>query len=260
MQQRPVIGMATQTLEAIPGQLPLCWVMGQRYVRVLTEAGAVPWILPLLADDEPTLRAMYDRLGGVFLTGGVDVDPAHYGEERHARLGQTDPARDRTELTLVRWALRDGKPVLGVCRGIQVINVAAGGTLYQDMQAQYPNGIKHDYFPPADGYTRTSLVHSARVDAESRLGRILGSADVEVNSMHHQGIKALAPGLVPSARAPDGSIEGVEGCDAAFLIGVQWHPEELADTQPAMRRLFAAFVEAACHFRRQSLNHSQDQP
>ena len=250
MEARPVIGMATETLEAVPGQLPRSWAMGQRYVRVLAEAGAVPWLIPLLRDDEETLRRIYNALDGVFLSGGVDVDPSHYAEPTDPRCGPTDPDRDWTELRLVRWALRDRKPVLGVCRGAQLLNVAAGGTLFQDMPSQYPGAIKHDYSPPEDSGTRASLVHGARVAPGSRLAHILGGERVEVNSMHHQGIKALAPGLVPTAFAPDGSVEGVEGCGDFFLVGVQWHPEELAATRPEMGNLFRAFVEAAWAFRR----------
>jgi len=241
---RPVIGIATQTLEAIPGQVPLAWVMGQKYVRVLTSVGAVPWIIPLLPDDEATLRLIYEKTDGIFLTGGVDMEPSTYGETRHELCGKTDPARDATELTLLRWAMADRKPVLGVCRGIQVINVAAGGTLYQDLTAQRPEGIKHDYFPPAEGCTRNSLTHKVRVERNSRLGRIIASDEASVNSMHHQGIKALAPGLMPTAFAPDGLIEGVEGANGQFLLGVQWHPEELAESDPLMRRLFSTFVAA----------------
>jgi putative glutamine amidotransferase len=219
--------------------------MGQEYVRALTDAGAVPWIIPLLRDDEETLRLIYDSLDGIFLTGGKDVGPVNYGEQRHRKCGPTDPDRDWTELRLVRWALRDRKPILGVCRGIQVINVAAGGTLFQDIQEQYPSSIKHDYSPPNDGYTRESLVHDARIQPDSQLSRIIGIERVQVNSMHHQAIKTLASGLVASAFAPDESIEGVEAEDKRFVIGVQWHPEELTDTQPGMRRLFRAFTEAA---------------
>jgi putative glutamine amidotransferase len=243
---RPVIGIATQTLEAVPGKLPRAWVMGQKYVRTLTAAGALPWLVPLLPDDEPTLRALYDRLDGVFLTGGVDVDPSSYGEPRHQRCGDTDPARDWTELRLVRWALADNKPILGVCRGIQAINVALGGSLYQDLGAQRPGGLRHDYFPAADGTPpRDHLAHAVRVEPGTRLGRLLGAAEVAVNSMHHQGVRRLAAGLVASAFAPDGLVEGFEGVNGHFLVGVQWHPEELAERDAAMRRLFLAFVDAA---------------
>jgi putative glutamine amidotransferase len=253
-----VIGIATQTLEAIPGQLPMTWIMGQRYVRVLTALGAVPWIIPLLVGDEDTLGVIYSHIDGVFLTGGVDVDPDCYREQRHPLCGKTDPARDWTEMCLIRWAIRDRKPVLGVCRGIQVINVAAGGTLYQDVKAQLPDAIKHDYFPSSAGARspdlapslgRDQLVHSVRVEPKSRLAGILGTDQMQVNSMHHQAIKDLASGLVPSAFAPDGLIEGIEGGNGQYLVGVQWHPEELADTMTSMRQLFASFLAAAAQYR-----------
>ena len=248
MTRRPLIGIPAQTQEAIPNQLPRAWIMGQRYVLVLASVGALPWPVPLLEGDTETLRGIYEQLDGVFLTGGVDIDPVSYGEARHERCGQSDPARDWTELTFVRWAMEDRKPVLAVCRGIQSINVAAGGSLYQDLSAQRPDAIKHDYFPSADGYSRNLLVHGVRIAEESRLGNILGVREVEVNSMHHQGVKDLAPGLRASAFAPDCLIEGIEATDDHFLIGVQWHPEELADTDSGMRRLFTAFVAAAREF------------
>jgi putative glutamine amidotransferase len=242
---RPVIGIATQSLEAVPGERPPCWIMGQRYVRALVAEGAIPWLIPLLPDDEATLRHLYDHLDGIFLTGGVDVDPSNYGEARHELCGQTDPPRDWTEIRLVRWALADHKPLFGVCRGIQVINVAVGGTLFQDVRGQRAETIKHDYFPTPGGNRRDDLVHGVLVTENSRLAQILGAARVEVNSMHHQGIKDLAPGLVPNAVAPDGLIEGVERANGQFFLGVQWHPEELAEQSPPMRRLFRAFVEAS---------------
>ena len=249
MSERPLVGIATQSLDAIPGQLPACWVMGRRYVNVLAGAGAIPWLVPLLPDDEPTLRAIYERLDGVFLTGGVDVDPATYGEPRHAMCDRADTARDRVEVALIRWALADHKPILGVCRGIQIINVACGGSLHQHLADDRPEGIKHDYFPTATHYTRDYLAHPVRVETDSRLGQLLGEPRIEVNSMHHQGIKRLATGLRPSAFAPDGLVEGVEGVNGQYLIGVQWHPEELAAGHANMRRLFADFVEAARAFR-----------
>jgi putative glutamine amidotransferase len=243
MQPRPVIGIAMQTQEPIPGQMPLCWVMGQKYVRALCMEGAIPWLIPLLRDDEANLQSIYRQIDGVYLTGGVDVDPYQYGERPHEKLGETDAARDWTELRLIRWAMRDGKPILGVCRGIQVINVAAGGTLFQDIQSFCPRSITHDYFPERD-----ALVHNVRLTPGTQLERILGAGSIMVNSMHHQGIKALAPGLLASAWAPDDSIEGIEGTNGAYLIGVQWHPEELTPAQAEARRLFSSFVDAATLF------------
>jgi putative glutamine amidotransferase len=232
--------------------------MGQRYVRVLVAAGAVPWIIPLLEGDRETLHCIYERLDGLFLTGGVDVDPCCYGEERGESCGRTDAPRDWTELTLVRWALEDRLPVLGVCRGIQLINVAAGGTLYQDVEHQFPGALKHDCFPTPGGYGRDSLIHPVQVVPDSRLGKILAVEALPVNSMHHQAVKSLAPGLRPSAFAPDGLIEGIEGTDGQFLVAVQWHPEELAETQPAMQALFAALITAASEFRGQAPAHGRE--
>lgn len=245
MAKRPIIGVPTQTLEEIPGELPRCWVMSQQYVRVLVGAGAVPWIIPLIRSDEDTLRAIYDRLDGVFLPGGVDLHPSSYAEEPTAHCGRTDPDRDWTELTLTRWALADKKPLLAVCRGVQVVNVAAGGTVHQDLAAQVPGTIKHDYFPSQGTYTRDLLVHDVRIPEGTRLARLLGTGTLRVNSMHHQGIKRVAPGLRPNAFAPDGLIEGLESPNGHFLLGVQWHPEALVERDPAMGRLFGAFVEEA---------------
>jgi putative glutamine amidotransferase len=245
VRSRPVIGIATQTQGAIFGQAPRAWIMGQKYVQVLVSCGAVPWLIPLLPGDEDTLGAIFDRLDGLFLTGGVDIDPVQYGETDRSLSDDPDPDRDWAEMALIRWAIANHKPLLGVCRGLQAINVAAGGTLYQDIRSQRPEAIKHDYFSVSGNYPRDLLSHEVQVHKESRLAAILGQETVAVNSMHHQGIRRLAPGLVPTAYAPDGLIEGVEGTNGRFLVGVQWHPEELTEKDPVHRRLFAAFLEAA---------------
>lgn len=241
---RPIIAVPTQTLEEIPDELPRCWIMSQRYVRTLTASGAIPWLIPLL-DDPDTLREIYDRVDGIFLPGGVDVDPLSYNEEKSDACGRVDPDRDRTEIMLADWAMKDRKPILAVCRGAQILSVAAGGTLYQDLGSEYPDAIKHDYWPKIGARTRQDLAHPVNVVANTRLNKVLGSDVVQVNSMHHQGIKQLAPTLIANAFAPDGLIEGVESNDDNFVLGVQWHPEDLADLDPNMRRLFDAFIEAA---------------
>ena len=245
MASRPIIGIPTQTLEEIPDQLPRCWVMSQQYVRVLVAAGAIPWIIPLIQGDTDTLRSIYDRLDGVFLPGGVDLDPSAYDEGPNDLCGHTDPARDEIELTLTRWAMEDKKPLLAVCRGIQVVNVAAGGSVHQDLATQLPGAIKHDYFPRRGQYTRDRLVHDVTLAKGSRLETLLGAPSVEVNSMHHQGIKDLAATLRPTAYAPDGLVEGLESPNGHFLLGVQWHPEALVERDPRMNRLFAAFIDAS---------------
>lgn len=247
MANRPVIGIPTQTLEAEAGRLPACWIMSQRYVQVLRSVGAVPWLIPLLPDDPDTLREIFDRIDGLFLTGGVDVDPPNYGEPRHNFCGLSDPPRDQVELMFIRWALATHKPILAVCRGVQIINVALGGTLYQDVATQVQPSMKHDYFPTKENpHCRHYIAHGIEVAPNTRLSKILGGSRAAVNSMHHQAIKTVAPGLVVNSYAPDGVIEGLEGTNGQFMIGVQWHPEELTESDPGMKRLFTSFISESC--------------
>jgi putative glutamine amidotransferase len=246
MSARPLVGVTTQTLQAIDGipeALPHSVVMNHRYYHAVASAGAAPVLIPLL-DDVDALRAIYERMNGILIPGGVDVDPAVFGEAPHARLGRIDPARDRVEIQLVKWAVEDRKPLLGLCRGLQVINVALGGTLYQDLETEYPNAIKHDYFPN-HGFAREHLAHWVAVEAGSRLRHALADPSVPVNSMHHQGIKSLASSLVASATAPDGLIEATESPNDSFVVGVQWHPEVFELSEPSSGDLFRDFVNAA---------------
>lgn len=250
--KRPLIGIPTQTLQAIDGipeGLPHSWVMNSRYYLAAAEAGAVPVMIPLFDEDFETLHAAYDRLDGLLLAGGVDVDPACFGEERHPRLGRTDRPRDVVELALAQWAIADGKPVLGLCRGLQVLNVALGGTLWQDIAAQVPAALKHDYFPTA-GFARDFLAHEVALAPGSRLHQAFDAPRISVNSMHHQAVKDLAPTLRASACSADGLVEALESESDQFLVGVQWHPEIFEQNDPRTQRLFHAFVTAAASFRR----------
>jgi putative glutamine amidotransferase len=254
MSNRPVIGIPTQTLHAIEGistALPASWVMSQRYFHATTAVGGVPWMIPLLDDDMETLREIYERLDGVLIPGGVDIDPLNFGEARRPECGVVDPARDVVELQLARWAADDKKPLLGLCRGLQVINVALGGTLYQDIGADMPGALKHDCFP-TQGYARDYRAHDVSLSPGSRVRAAFDTASIAVNSMHHQGIKDLAPRLLASAAAPDGLIEAVESSNGHFLVGVQWHQEVYEAVDAPTRRLFASFI-AAAQSRRQSI-------
>lgn len=244
---RPLIGIPAQTLQAIddiPGGLPHSWVMNSRYFSAAADAGGVPVMIPLFAEDQDLLREVYDRLDGVLLAGGVDVHPITYGEPLHPGLGRTDQARDVVELALARWAIADRKPILGLCRGSQVLNVALGGTLWQDIGAQIPTAIKHDYFPN-EGYARDYLAHEVTIAPGSRLHAAFQAASLPVNSMHHQAVKTLAPSLQISAHAPDGLVEAIESGSDHFLVGVQWHPEIFEDRDARTRQLFRDFVAAA---------------
>ncbi|RIK56459.1 MAG: hypothetical protein DCC57_03315 [Chloroflexi bacterium] len=239
--RRPLIGVPTgrEKSQRFFG-LPL-YIMNQTYVRALENLGALPVMIPLQMS-EATLRGIFERLDGLLLPGGEDVDPSHYGAERHPQLGPTDKERDRTELLLTGWALAAGMPLLGVCRGVQVMNVVCGGTLYQDLHSQRPDLQKHDYFPPT--YERFRIVHRIDIEPDSALARALGAVH-EVNSMHHQGIAELGAGLRAVARAEDSLVEAVEVPHLPFTLGVQWHPEELARTDDHSTSLFYEFVRAA---------------
>lgn len=248
----PVIGITTQTLHAIqgiPDGLPESWVMNQRYFHPVMELGGIPWMIPLIPGHLDTLRGIYDRLDGLLIPGGVDMCPSQYGEEVLPVCGRLDPARDAVELQLTRWAVADKKPVLGLCRGEQVINVALGGSLYQDVGTQVAGAQMHEYYP-TKGFARTHLAHPVEVTAGTRLRDLLEEASVPVNSMHHQAVKRLGDGLVASAFAPDGVIEAIEGTGDGFLVGVQWHPEMFEAHEPSTRHLFREFVNAAAGDRR----------
>jgi len=239
--KRPLIGVPTgrEKSQRFFG-LPL-YIMNQTYVRTLENLGALPVMIPLQMS-EATLHGIFERLDGLFLPGGEDIDPSNYGTERHPQLGATDQERDRTELLLTRWALEVGMPVLGVCRGLQMINVACGGTLYQDLHSQCPDLEKHDYFPPT--HERYRITHQVSVEPDSRLARALGMIH-EVNSMHHQGIAQLGQELRIVGRADDGLPEALELPLLPFVVGVQWHPEELAKTDQHSSSLFYDFICAA---------------
>lgn len=245
--RRPVVGIPTQTLQSLGGvsaEIPPSWVMSQRYIVTLTAAGAIPWLIPLV--DQATLRGIYEQLDAVFLPGGADIDPATYGADPHPLCDKTDRERDRVEVALAKWALEEEKPVLGVCRGMQLINVAAGGSLYQDIAQDRAGSLKHDYFPfRGQSFTRDFLAHEVRVAEGTRLASLLGAGPLRVNSMHHQGVKELGQGLVATALSPDGLIEAIEGEGDGYLLAVQWHPEALTDNDPRTRGLFADFVGAA---------------
>ena len=217
------------------------FIMNQTYVRTLENLGALPVMIPLNMSDA-TLRGTFERLDGLFLPGGEDIDPSNYGEDRHPLLGATDHERDRTELLLTSWALQAGMPVLGVCRGVQKINVACGGTLTQDLHSVRPDLEKHDYFPPS--FERYRISHAIAIEPDSHLARAMGQVH-EVNSMHHQGIEEVGYGLRVVARADDGLPEALEAPHLPFVVGVQWHPEELSKTDQMSANLFFNFVRAA---------------
>ncbi len=215
--------------------------LGENYLRSVQAAGGLPVAVPPLLD-EHELRTLFDRLDGLLLSGGGDLDPAIFGEPRHRATHGVSPERDRAELALARWALAEDKPLLAICRGIQVMNVAVGGTLIQDIPTQISTQVTHRY---SDDTPRDFIAHAVRVDAASRLARILGALEVSTNSWHHQACQAPGQGLVYTAWAPDGVVEATEMPGHRFALGVQWHPEDMAHHRADMLALFRTFVEAS---------------
>ena len=210
------------------------------YLTSLERAGATPRVLDPATDRLPDVL---DECDGVLLTGGADVDPQHYGAtERHETVKNINADRDAYEIALAREALKRDMPLLAICRGVQLLNVVAGGTLVQDIPSHRPTDVVHGQREP-----NTSTPHTVRVQPGSRLAALLGpdaSRDLPVNSRHHQCVDAVAPGFVASATAPDGIVEGIERPGATFCIGVQWHPENFWQTGE-FSQMFKGFVEAA---------------
>ena len=211
------------------------------YVEGVAGAGGAPVVLPPVG--ESAAEALIHSLDGLLLSGGSDLDPSYYGEKPVSELGVTLPERDAFEMALVRLALRRGMPVFGICRGMQVLNVALGGTLYQDLPSQREQDpLKHRQDTP-----KWQPTHEVRVSEGSYIAEVMGRESVKVNSYHHQGIRDLAEGLVVTGRSLDGVIEAVEAEDLSerWLLGVQWHAEAMRGSGPQQESLFEAHVSAA---------------
>ena len=242
MSGRPLIAISTNRILTDNGPLksyPMNYV-GDDYPQAVLKAGGTP-VLLALHDPElyPDVAAQQlEHAQGLVLTGGPDVSPLSYGEQPHPKLGPTLPDRDRFELALIAEARRRELPVLAICRGIQILNVAYGGTLYQDLPSQVPDAMQH-----TQASVRQQVSHHADVSEGSRLAGILGrSGRIGVTTFHHQALKDLGKGLRVVATAPDGIIEAVEATDHPWIVGLQWHPEMSHPVDPAAMDVFRGFV------------------
>jgi len=237
----PVIGITGCTDQSARLPNRSLFSIATPYVQAVESAGGAPVVIPPHLE-EAKLRAIFERIDGLLLSGGGDIQPALFGEEDSGLLWGVDEHRDRTELALARWAMAETVPLLAICRGIQILNVVAGGTLIQDIPTQVINALSHR---SVAGNPRAEVAHTVTVEAGSRLAVLVGAGELGVNSAHHQAVKTVAPGLVVTARAPDGVIEGLERPGHPFCVGVQWHPEAMTESYPVMRRLFEGLVEVA---------------
>jgi putative glutamine amidotransferase len=243
---RPLVGLTSSELrrpenarqrpQAEPPMRELA--LGLSYPHSLERAGAMPVILPPLLPD--AIELLVARLDGLLLTGGPDLHPGTYGAVPPPALGPTEREIDVFELALIRAAERRGVPILAICRGMQALNVARGGTLVQDLPSEHPGALRHRQ--EEAGRIPT---HPVRLAASSRLAAIAGTTEIDVNSFHHQAIERLGSGLREVGWAPDGVIEAVEDPSEPFVVGVQWHAESLSESQPVQADLLAAFVDAA---------------
>lgn len=237
--KKPVIGIAGNILIMEGGMFPGIQkdYVNRDYVKSICQAGGVPIIMPS-TDEEETVRAQVLVLDGLLLSGGWDMEPQLYGEEPMWQQGFTMPEVDRFYLNVIKAAIEMGKPVFGICKGIQAINVAFGGTLYQDIPTQLQNTVKHNQSAPRECGT-----HSVNIIKDSFLGECLPPL-IQINSFHHQSIKKLASGFRVVAQASDGVIEGVERLEGSFVAAVQWHPEMMASHgNLEMMGLFEHFIK-----------------
>jgi putative glutamine amidotransferase len=239
---RPLIAVTTPIYTGENYRQPQI-MLGAPYIAAIEDPGATA-ILLTPAHEAESIARILDSVQGLVLSGGEDIEPARYGQEPHPKLGSTNPARDEMEFAALEGALARRLPVLAICRGMQLLNVALGGTLYQDLPSLRPSEVTHQQRAAIN-----QRWHSARVDEQSAMAEIFGTTELQINSFHHQGIDRLAPGLEATVWAEDGLIEGVEAREFPWVYGVQWHPERgeaetPGETRNPDRRLFWAFVTA----------------
>jgi putative glutamine amidotransferase len=223
---------------------PVTYGQSSTYVEAIVHAGGTPFIIPITAD-EHVLRQLYEVADGILFAGGNDPDPKLYGEEPYSRTVGVSHVRDTLDLQLMRWALEDKKPFLGICRGMQLLNIIKGGTLYQDIPTDLPEAVDHDSSSKLKSLE--DIAHILNIQSGSKLAEILQTTHVGANTHHHQGIKKLGDGLVATAWSEDGVIEAIEPVDRSqFALGVQSHPESLeAKAETVWQRFFNTLVEEA---------------
>ncbi|MDF1512202.1 MAG: gamma-glutamyl-gamma-aminobutyrate hydrolase family protein [Anaerolineae bacterium] len=240
---KPLIGITGRNDASARLSRVAMHAVGATYTQAVYRSGGLPVILPPIIHSED-IPVLLERLDGLLLSGGEDIAPRFYKQERESWTGRVDAVRDEAELHLTRSWVKGGKPLLAICRGHQVLNVAMGGTLYQDISILIPDSLDHAYVPTRP---MENNVHSVTLQAGSLLARILGGTEFDVNSAHHQAVRDIAKGAFVVAQAPDGVVEALEIPRLKFCIGVQWHPEAMVKVSETMLPLFKAFIRACTH-------------
>jgi putative glutamine amidotransferase len=234
--EKPLIGI---TPDVANRQREPLIVLQERYARAVFDAGGIPVVLPVTLS-QTLIEQFVECLDGIVVSGGnFDIHPKYYGEAAVEALGETKEERTDFELGLISLALQRDLPLLGVCGGAQAINVALGGSLYQDIATQLPNAGEHQ-----QGNLKEIRGHTIKIHPGTKLKQIVGQESLEVNTTHHQAVKKLGRGLIVNATTEDGVIEGIESKEYSFVLGVQWHPEALVTRVPAQRKIFASLVSA----------------
>lgn len=235
-----ITGNRHRQSSSLPGNLLQGLWLGDDYVHGVEQAGGIPFVVPFL-ENESSVELVADKMDGLLLSGGDDIDPALFGEEPHGGLGDVTPERDRLEILLIHAMMRRNKPILGICRGMQVLNAAFGGTLYQDLPREWKGRIQHAQRGP-----RNHVTHTVHIEPGSRVHDLLGGqTELRTNSFHHQAVKVVAGNLIPVAWDEEGLVEAVEIPGSSFVVAVQWHPENLWRKHSEFLGLFTGLVKAA---------------
>lgn len=219
-------------------EAPERFYVNEAYVQQIITAGAIPILIPYM--DPEKLKVVVEQIDGLLIPGGNDIDARLFGEEPQPGLGSIDPIWDMLDMTVIRFALSRNLPILGICRGCQILNVTCGGSLIQDIATQVTNPIKHQQLAP-----KWHGTHDISIASGSKLASVLGVTEIAVNSFHHQAIARIASGFIASAYASDGIIEGIESTQHNCVLGVQWHPELMTSHEPIFTQLFTHLVQSA---------------
>ncbi|MDB8803786.1 MULTISPECIES: gamma-glutamyl-gamma-aminobutyrate hydrolase family protein [unclassified Romboutsia] len=239
--KKPIVGISGSLIIDEGGMFPgyeRAYVNND-YVQSVAMCGGVPYIVPMVYNDE-IIREQVKNIDALILSGGHDVNPLNWGEEPHQKLGGILPKRDAYDFKLLKYALEMKKPILGICRGEQVINVCEGGSLYQDLSLIDGCYIKHN-----QGHLSNVATHTAIIREGTKLHNILGESEIHVNSFHHLSVNELANGYIVCAESKDGVIEAIEKEGEEFVLGIQWHPEMMTKDYPIMQKLFKALITEA---------------